>query len=68
MRREVVSYCFCVKFQTRRQLLEILEKRFIRLYVGELTHVIKRSFIESSLVDKQFDRIDGDHGIREEDW
>jgi len=50
------------------QLLEILEKRFIRLYVGDLFHVIKRSFIELSLVDKQFDIVDGDHGIREEDW
>ena len=68
MRREVGSYRFRVKFQMRRQLLEILEKRFIRLYVGELSHVIKRSFIELSLVDKQFDRVNGDHSIREENW
>ena len=68
IRRGVSSYCFSVKFQVGGQLFEILEKRFIRLYVGELYHVIKCSFIELSPVDKQFDRVNGDYSICEEDW
>ena len=64
----VGSYRSYVKFQMGGQLLEIFKERFIRLYVGEFSYVIKRSFIELSLVDEQFDRVNGDHGIREENW